>query len=230
MASNAAFSLADSLDDSLDVPENGDRRRDGVQVSNLRQLALLHREAVENARHARLLAHTPAAAAALIALCLVVAALEAKSAWHVAFGVWVFFVLTAAIVMLRLAKMAEISSPRPLPLRGFVLDLNVALLFAGFSWGAGAFLALPPNAGDVTLVLFGVSAASLVTAILRTRAASTYFLVPALALTGTAGLTGLGGAAPAFLLALAGLALAIGAGWGESRAGRLPPRPLLTVS
>lgn len=226
MASKAAFSLAESMD----VPEQGDRRHDGVQVSSLHHLALLHREAVENARHARLLAHTPAAAAALIALCLVVAALEAKSALHLAFGLWVFFVLAAAIVMLRLAKMTEISSLRPLPLRGFVLDLNVALLFAGFSWGAGAFLALPANVGDMTLVLFGISAASLVTGILRARAASTYFLVPALALTGTAGLTGPGGAAPAALLALAGLALAIGAGWGEIRAGRLYPRPLLTVS
>lgn len=205
---------------SVDVPEHGDTHRQDVGISTLQHLAFLHREAVENARHARLLEHTPAAAAMLIALCLTVTALESGAARHVAFGVWIFFVLTAAIVMLRLAKMADVSGPRLLPLRGFVLDLNVTLLFAGFSWGAGAFLALPPNAGDLTLVLFGLSAASLVTGILRTRAASSYFLVPALALTGTAGLTGPSGAAPAILLGLAGLGLAIG-----GRVGRKPPQP-----
>ena len=67
-------------------------------------------------------------------------------------------------------------------LKSFSQDMSAILLFAGFAWGAGAFLALPATAGIGAVVLFAAGTSAAVALLLRERESAFLFLAPAAAL------------------------------------------------
>ena len=172
------------------------------------RLAHLQGEAVETARIANLLGRTPPAAGALFASCALIAAASAGAVPAIMLGLWTLFVTAAALAMLRAARQVSRSAFELLPLRAFALDLNAVMLYAGFAWGAGAFLALPPGAQGWMLAAFAIGGAAAIGMLLRARNATLYFLAPNVVLAAGSALLGPAGwDAAAGLLAL-GLALA----------------------
>jgi len=107
------------------------------------------------------------------------------------------------------------------------LDLNAVMLYAGFAWGAGAFLALPPGAQGWMLAAFAIGGAAAIGMLLRARNATLYFLAPNVVLAAGSALLGPAGwDAAAGLLAL-GLALAGAAELLERLAARRIQAPRL---
>ena len=119
-----------------------DTERQNDQSGGIAKLALLHAEAEETARLANLLGRSLYAAIALPLLgALTVAFSEGMGTARLL--VWCAFVAAAAIAMLH-AYFRTIDQPfERVALNYFAKDLSAILLFAGFAWGAGAFLALP---------------------------------------------------------------------------------------
>jgi hypothetical protein len=144
------------------------------------RLAELHHEAEETARLANLLGRSIHLAVALPAL----------AAATLAFGrvgvlesiVWMAFVLAgcAAIGTCWRRTMAQ-PFERP-ALKSFSQDLSAILVYAGFAWGAGAFLALPAATALGLVVLFAAGAGTAVAVLLRERECAYLFLAPTAAL------------------------------------------------
>jgi hypothetical protein len=199
----------------------------------LRRLAFLHEECVETARHAEQLARTPLAACALIFGCAIVVALSAQSVPLGTLGLWALLVLAGAFGMLRLVQQTERAAFELMPLRAFALDLNAMLLYAGFAWGAGAFLAVPPDASALTLEWYAVGASLAVTGLFRAPVPTLCFVVPSTSLAVAAALVGAAGTPAAAMIMLLALVLAGSSSWAERRKARLtrpPAQPALTHS
>ena len=64
-------------------------------------------------------------------------------------------------------------------LREFAYDLNAIAVYAGFAWGAGAYLALGPQTSPLALTAFAAVIPAIMAATLRTREISLGFLAPA---------------------------------------------------
>ena len=202
----------------------------GASDDVLERLTLVHEECVETARHAALLTQTPAAARALILGCALVVGVSATSVSPVTLGLWVALVLAAAFALLRMARQTERSAFELLPLRAFSLDLNAMLLYAGFAWGAGAFLALAPTAGMLTMGAYSVGAGLVMSAVLRVTTPILCFLIPSLALGAAAALAGSAGVPAAAAIIVSGLILAGTSAWAERRRARRHGVPLLPSS
>lgn len=150
---------------------------DRVQTGAIVRLAILHAEAEETARLANLLGRSLYAA-------LVLPAIGALSVGLVEGGdlarqlVWGGFVVLVSLAMLR-AYAHTIGQPfERVALKNFAKDMSAILLFAGFAWGAGAFLVLPAGAGVAAALLFTVAPSIAVAALLREREAVFLFLAP----------------------------------------------------
>ena len=92
------------------------------------------------------------------------------------------------------------------PVESLASDLRACLLYAGFAWGAGAFLALPLAATGLDVVLFAALPSLLMAALLRDTGAVLLFAAPVGALCASAAVLDMGGgtlAAAAVLLAQA---------------------------
>jgi hypothetical protein len=63
-------------------------------------------------------------------------------------------------------------------LKSFAKDLSAILLYAGFAWGAGAFLALPAGTNVAAAILFAAAPGIAIAALLREREAVFLFLAP----------------------------------------------------
>lgn len=198
----------------------------------LHRLSRLHEEAVETAQLANLLGRAPFAAWLLIVGLAVVALTSAGSVPTAPLTLWCFFTAVSAIAVLRLHRRTIVASFELMPLRAFAADLEAALLYAGFAWGAGGFLALPSGSTPLTVMLFAAGTAAGIGAVLWARP-SLYFLVPAVILPTMAALLR---PLPDGPLA-ATLALLLGAmvgggtllsGWFAAR--RLGLAPLITIS
>ncbi|MEJ0026976.1 MAG: hypothetical protein WDN01_13195 [Rhizomicrobium sp.] len=197
----------------------------------LSRLAQIHADAVETARLANLLGrslHATIAIAALAALALALgggAGLSRTVAWTVLLAV-------GLLAMLRAYAYAMRQPFERAGLHAFAQDIHACLLYAGFAWGAGAFLALPAAAPGGAALLFAAAPAIAVAALLRERQALLLFLAP------VAGLTSLacvirpfaGGALAAGLVLMACAAVAIAmqfvARAGEARPGAVLPHGL----
>jgi hypothetical protein len=196
--------------------------------AGLQRLAQLYDEYAETSEHARLLARTPLAAAALVIACLLILAGGAGTPSPM-LAIWVLLNLGGAAGLLALHRQAERGGCDLVALRAFAVDLNGMLLYAGFAWGSGAFLALPASSAPVVMGWFAAGGVLLIAAVLRMPVPIRAFLVPATTLPAAAvlllGSTGLRSAASvlAFALALAG-ALA----WAEMRIRR--PRARIAPS
>jgi hypothetical protein len=151
---------------------------DRAPRDEIARLALLHDEARETAILANLLARTPYAAGALVAAALATVILLRGTMPVVEAAVWLMLVLIGAGAMLRnfaraIAKPFERGS-----LREFAYDLNAIAVYAGFAWGAGAFLAVGHDTSPFALAAFAAVVPALMAATLRTREISLGFLAP----------------------------------------------------
>jgi hypothetical protein len=144
-------------------------------------LAALHREAEETSRLANLLGRS-----IHVAVALPVFAAATLAFGGVGLGesiAWIVFVLTASGAI-ALSYRRTIGQPfERTALLSFSRDLSAIMLFAGFAWGAGAFLALPAGASIAVAALFAAGAGAAIALLLRERENAFLFLAPATALT-----------------------------------------------
>jgi hypothetical protein len=202
---------------SADLPES--------DAPALLRLAALHDECVETARHATILARTPLAAYSLLAGCAVLIAFSSRSVPLGTLALWALLVVGGAFGLLRLVHQTEKAAFELMPLRAFVLDLNAMLLYAGFAWGAGAFLAISPASPALLLEWHAVGASLVITGLLRAQVPTLCFLIPNTALAMAAALTGSAGLSAAALILLAAAVLAASSTWAERRRLRLTALP-----
>jgi hypothetical protein len=157
------------------VSDETERQKD--QSAGIAKLALLHAEAEETARLANLLGRSLYAAIALPLLGVLTVALAGGTGLARPL-VWCAFVAAAAIAMLR-AYFHTIGQPfERVALKSFAKDMSAILLYAGFAWGAGAFLALPAGINMAAVILFAAAPGIAVAALLREREAVFLFLAP----------------------------------------------------
>ncbi|HWD28699.1 MAG TPA: hypothetical protein VG387_16120 [Rhizomicrobium sp.] len=155
-----------------------------AQPSALATLSALHAEAVETARLANLLGRSLYAIIALPALgALTLALADAGTAETIAWGILMGF----ACLALARAYAHAIHQPfERAALHGFAQDLSAGLLYAGFAWGAGAFLALTPDTTGFDALAFAAAPSLLLAALLRERQAVLLFVAPVAGLTSLA--------------------------------------------
>ena len=156
-------------------------------TSALAQLKTLHAEAAETARLANLLGRSLYAGLVLPVLAVLTIGM-ADNVNPVSQLVWCALVSAVTFALLLAYRHAMHQPFERSVLKDFSKDLGAILLFAGFAWGAGAFLALPSGASAVAAVLFAAVPAIAVTALLRAREALFLFLAPAAALAAAASL------------------------------------------
>lgn len=144
----------------------------------LAHLAALHDEAAETAYLANLLGRAPWAAGLLGAVGLVTICMNADLAslsWLVLIG------LAVGVVARRYQQTIVAPFARP-ALKLFAQDLSAVLLYAGFAWGAGIFLALPAGTSAAVAIAFTAGTAVAIATILRARDVAFCFVVPATAM------------------------------------------------
>lgn len=142
------------------------------------QLALLHDEARETALLANLLGRTSYAAGAL-AIAALATVLFAYGTMPVAEPtVWLVLMLIGIGAMARnYARAIQQPFERGV-LREFAYDLNAIAIYAGFAWGAGAYLVLGPQTSPLVLAAFAAVIPAIVAVTLRTCEISLGFLAP----------------------------------------------------
>ena len=169
------------------IPQTDERPSEEIdrqsgQSAGIAKLAHLHAEAEETARLANLLGRSLYLAIGLPALALLTLALVDGVGLAQPL-IWCAFVAAAAVAMLR-AYFQTIGRPfERAALRSFASDMSAILLFAGFAWGAGAFLALPAGSSIASAILFAAVPGIVVAALLREREAIFLFLAPIATLT-----------------------------------------------
>lgn len=149
------------------------------------KLKLLHAEAEETARLANLLGRSGTVGITLPVLAITTMGLSITMN-PAPQMVWVLFVGAVALAMLLAYRHAMKRPFERAALQDYAKDLSAILLFAGFAWGAGAFLALPASTPAVAAISFAVLPAGIVAYLLRDRDALTLFLAPVTALTAAA--------------------------------------------
>ena len=161
-----------------------------THISALDRLPILHGESVRAARLTRFLGHAIGAAWALMlgAGATLVAgggrSLPENFAWSA-------LVLLAVLALTRTYMRAF--AVRRGPVESLAADLRATILYAGFAWGAGAFLALPTAAGPASLVLFAAIPTLLIAAVMRDRGAVLLFAAPTAMLCASAAILDVAG-------------------------------------
>jgi len=139
---------------------------------------LLHDEARETALLSNLLGRTAYAAGGLAVAALATVLLARGSMPIAEPAIWLVLVLIGVGAMAR-SYARTIRQPFERgPLREFAYDLNAISVYAGFAWGAGAFLALGPQTTPATLTIFATVVPAFMAATLRAREISLGFLAP----------------------------------------------------
>ena len=167
--------------ENLSSPE----RIDGP-LSHLARLSELHDEAAETALLANLLGRVPYLAVSLLAVTSAAAVLAHVAAaplltWLVLMG--------AGLISLMRSYVITIAAPfERAPLRLFARDLQAIMLYVGFAWGAGSFLALPTDVTLLQAIAFSAGATILVAAIGRASDATACFTIPVTVLSAVAAL------------------------------------------
>lgn len=146
------------------------------------RLAALHAEAVETARLANLVGRALHATVALpvMAVLAVLLAGGASLPSTVAWGILM------TVATLSIARAYNHASQRPFEravLQAFAQDLSACLLYAGFAWGAGSFLALASGAPVGIALVYAALPTIVLATLLRERQAALLFLAPVAALT-----------------------------------------------
>ena len=150
------------------------------------KLAALHVEARETARLANLLGRSAYVVLALPALTLAALAVSGLSDGLVRPLVWTAF-MAVAVAAIVIAYRHAIGRPfEHDALKSFSQDLRAILLFAGFAWGAGAFLAMPAHMATGAMVIFASAGGAAVGLLLREQEMLFRFLAPATVLASLA--------------------------------------------
>ncbi len=150
--------------------------------SPIERLAMLHDEARETAILANLLGRTPYVAGALAVAAAAAIAASAGTSPVAEPGTWAILMLIGIGAIMR-SYIRTIARPFELgALREFSADLHAILLYCGFAWGAGAYLAIGPQASPLVLLAFTAGAALAVAGILRTKEIALGFVAPVAAL------------------------------------------------
>lgn len=163
--------------DSRIAPE---AKRHDVELA---RLSALHEEARETAELANLLGRAPMVAASLVAAAALTATLGQSMTAPAETIAWLILMLVGVGALLRAYAQAIRAPFERAPLKAFSEDAKSVLLYAGFAWGAGAFLALPDYTGSAGAVLFAAAGAGLVAFAIRSVQHSFVFLIPAAGLT-----------------------------------------------
>jgi len=213
-------------------PSEGARRvdRSHAPLDQIAQLSALYDESAETALLANLLGRAPYAAVALL-LCAgaVVASGRAQTA---ACLTWSVLVAAAAGAIARSYRHAIRAPFERLSLRAFAGDLRAIMLYAGFAWGAGAYLALDANL--VTALAFAAGTSAILAVIIHAWDVSACFIAPTVLLTAAsaAGNPAEGGLAGTAAILGAGLIVA-GLAWLAEKLNlgdRMPPLALPQIS
>jgi hypothetical protein len=142
--------------------------------------------------------------------------------------VWLVFVGAVAMAMLLAYRHAMKRPFERAALKDYAKDLSAILLFAGFAWGAGAFLALPASTPAVAAISFALLPAGIIAYLLRDRDALALFLAPVAALTAAACLLKpFAGGWMAAGLVIATAAVLIGAAHLYERLTGIPSKPAM---
>jgi hypothetical protein len=150
--------------------------------TGIERLAMLHDEARETAILANLLGRAPYVAAALMVFTLAAIAASIGTMPVAEPATWAILMLIGVGAIVR-SYMRAIAQPFELSaLREFSADLHAILLYCGFAWGAGAYLALGPQVSSLVLLAFTAGAAVVVAAILRAKEIALGFVAPVAAL------------------------------------------------
>ena len=157
-------------------PQNAEPR------SPIERLAMLHDEARETAILANMLGRTPYVAGALAVFTLAAIAANLGNMPVAEPATWAMLMLIGVGAIIRsyartIAQPFELSA-----LREFSADLHAILLYCGFAWGAGAYLAIGPAASPLVLLAFSAGAALIVAGLLRTKEIALGFVAPVAAL------------------------------------------------
>lgn len=150
--------------------------------AEIAKLAALYREAEETAHLANLLGRTPFAAA-ILALSALVTAFSAVSVPMSYVAGWLVLMIFGFGALARSYARVIREPFERAPLIAFAHDLSAILGYAGFVWGAGAFLVLPASTGPLAATAFAAIPPTLLAMALRTRDTALPFLGPAAALS-----------------------------------------------
>lgn len=177
--------MAASANPFFDVTEPIESLADDAHAeprSAIARLAILHAEAEETARLSNLLGRSLFAAIALpLAAGLTIwLSSGVSTAPCVA---WAVLVIVASLSIAR-AYVSAIGQPfERAILHAFAQDLSAVILYAGFAWGAGAFLVLANTAPIGSALVFAAAPALGLGLLLRERNAVVLFLAPVATLT-----------------------------------------------
>ena len=149
------------------------------------RLKTLHAEAEETARLANILGRSlyTGLALPLMAILTVGLSVDVSPAPQL---VWCLFVAAVAVAILAAYRHAMRQPFERTTLKNFAKDLSAILLFAGFAWGAGAFLALPVGTPAAAALVFAAAPAFTIAYLLRDREALLLFLAPSTLLSAAA--------------------------------------------
>jgi hypothetical protein len=163
-------------------PARSDAKADNGARGGIEKLASLHDEARETAMLANLLGRTPYAAAALTILALAALGFGAGTMPAAEPATWALLMLIGIGAMLRVWRNAMAQPFERGSLRAFAADLNAIVVYCGFAWGAGAYLALGPQSSWIALTAFAAGPAIAVALSLRTKETVIGFVAPVAAL------------------------------------------------
>jgi len=163
------------------TPQQKRKERNG----SIARLKALHNEAEETARLANILGRSlyTCLALPLMAILTVALSVNMNPAPQM---VWCLFVGAVSLAILGAYRHAMRQPFERPALKNFAKDLSAILLFAGFAWGSGAFLALPVETALIAALTFAAVPAILIAYLLRDREALFLFLAPVAVLTASA--------------------------------------------
>ena len=153
-----------------------------MPLEALDRLPQLHAETADTAHLARFLAGAVNAAGALTLLGMAALAFEAGGTLKACFS-WAILVLFGVGALLRSYIRSTAAAFDRAPLTEAAQDLRAILLYAGFAWGAGAFLVLSPEAGWMEVLPFAVLPSLAIALLLKDMEGPLAFLIPLTAMT-----------------------------------------------
>ena len=156
-----------------------------LPLAALERLPLLHDESADNKELARFLAGAVYAAGALTLLGMAVLAFDAGATLKSCFA-WALLVVIGVGAMLRSYIRSTAAMFDRTPLTEAAQDFRAILLYAGFAWGAGAFLVLPPVAGPLAILVFAGLPSLGLALILKDQGGPLAFVIPVTILSLTA--------------------------------------------
>ena len=156
-----------------------------TSLTALARLPQIHAETSESANLARFLRAAVGAGAALMLLGALAVSFASGASLQQEFA-WSLLVLAGVGAMLRTYIKSIAQGFDRAPLREAAKDLRAVLFYAGFAWGAGAFLLLGNNPVPILGLCFAALPCVLLVPLLRDRAACLAFIAPVTLLTATA--------------------------------------------